>query len=76
MPVKSSRFARRAYARRAASLAEELADWWFVYKTRAAHTHALVYDARQADALEDRAEAIYELAQRLREIALRIEALH
>lgn len=75
MPIKSSRFSRMAYARRAALLAEDLDEWWTIYKNRSATVPPWAMNSSQRAALEDRCAALQDLVWQLRNISSELVAL-
>lgn len=75
MPTKSSRFSRTAYARRANALADELDDWWAIYKTRLAGNPPFLWSQKEADVLEARTDRLQDLIIQLRNVASELTSL-
>jgi hypothetical protein len=75
MPHSSERFPRQAYARRAAILAEDLAEWISFYRTRALPERSAYISYRTAVIADNRWPQLEDLVARLQEISIDILAL-
>lgn len=64
-----------AYARRAALLAEELAEWFAIYRQRSAHASPWLLNSSERAQLEDRSAVLQDLVGRLRDISSELVAL-
>lgn len=64
-----------AYARRAAALADELADWHRVYVARDRAAPAWTYDSSERAALQDRIVELQRMVIQLQDVASGLVAL-
>jgi hypothetical protein len=75
MPVKSSRFSRKAYARRAALLAEDLREWYAIYHNRIERSGDWwTYDT-EADVIVERERVLSDLVDQLQHVSIELATL-
>ena len=75
MPIKSSRFSRAAYSRRAALLAEDLIEWSRIYSRRSYGDYTNRRTAETLAVYDNRAHELADLGQALQRISIALQAL-
>jgi hypothetical protein len=75
MPEKSSRFSRMAYARRAASLAEDLREWYAIYHNRIESEANWGLGLPDMDVIVERERVLSDLVDQLRQVSVTLAAL-
>jgi hypothetical protein len=75
VPVKSSRFSRLAYSRRAALLADDLLDWSRIYDQQINQWEGGGHASSDFSVLTERVEQLAQMGMQLQRISIALVAL-